>query len=136
MNEIQFKKNYSAWIDPAYAARYPQESGSKAQKTGSAESTFAQALRKSVEESDSRLTFSKHAVQRMDARQIEVSPRLVAQMDSAVEKARSKGVKEALILNGETAFIVHVPSKTVVTTMNGGEMKENIFTNIDGAVIL
>lgn len=136
MEDIQFKKNYSAFIDPAYAAQLPHNSSQTAQKTGSTESTFAQLLRKSIEESNSQLTFSKHAIQRMDTRQIEVSPQLMAKMNDAVEKAQSKGVKEALILNEGTAFIVNVPSRTVITTMNGGEMKENIFTNIDGAVIL
>ncbi|WP_434084601.1 hypothetical protein [Lacrimispora xylanisolvens] len=34
------------------------------------------------------------------------------------------------------AFIVNVPNNTVVTTMSGNEMKENIFTNIDSAVLL
>lgn len=136
MDEIQFKKNYSAFIDPAYAVQYSHGTAQKTQKSGSTEGTFAQVLKKSVQESNSQLTFSKHAIQRIDTRQIEVSPQLMAKMNDAVEKAQSKGVKEALILNGGTAFIVNVPSKTVITTMNGGEMKENVFTNIDGAVIL
>ena len=137
MDDIQFRKNYSALIDPAYAPK-PVGTDRAVQKAGGSgeESSFAQMLRKTVEESSAQITFSKHAVQRMDARQIEVSPQLMAKMGDAVEKAESKGVREALILNGATAFIVNVPSRTVVTTMNGGEMKDNIFTNIDGAVIL
>jgi flagellar operon protein len=135
MDDIQFKKNYSTYVDPAYATQLSQTK-SVAQKTSGSENTFAQILRENIQKSDTQLTFSKHAVQRMDTRQIEVSPQLMAKMDDAVEKAGSKGVKEALILNGGTAFIVNVPSKTVVTTMSDEEMKENIFTNIDGAVIL
>ena len=34
------------------------------------------------------------------------------------------------------AFIVNVPNKTVVTAMDQGESSDNIFTNIDGAVIM
>lgn len=34
------------------------------------------------------------------------------------------------------AFIVNVPNKTVVTAMNQNESDENIYTNIDGAVIM
>lgn len=137
MEDIQFKKNYSALIDPAYAARLA-DTGRAAQKTGEGgeKGTFAQMLRQSIEASNAQISFSKHAIQRMDVRQIEVSPQLMAKMDDAVEKAGSKGVKEALILDGGTAFIVNVPSRTVITTMNDGEMKDNIFTNIDGAVIL
>lgn len=131
MQDIQFRKNYSALVGPsALQAQQPKPAGTG----GKSNTSFSQVLETTLQ--NSGLTFSKHALQRMDARQITVSPQLVTQMSDAVEKARSKGVREALILNGGTAFIVNVPSSTVVTTMNGGEMKENIFTNIDGAVIL
>lgn len=137
MDDIQFKKNYSAFINPTYATQLANTDHT-AQKTGEGaeKGTFARMLQQSIEASNAQITFSKHAIQRMDARQIEVSPQLMTKMDDAVGKAESKGVKEALILNGGTAFIVNIPSRTVVTTMNGGEMKDSIFTNIDGAVIL
>lgn len=136
MDDIQFKKNYSALISPAYAAQFTKNTTPALQKTGPKEGTFGQMLRNGIQQNNAGLTFSKHAIQRLDTRQIEVSPQLVEKMNDAVDKAQSKGVKEALILNGGTAFIVNIPSRTVITTMNGGEMKENIFTNIDGAVIL
>ena len=41
-----------------------------------------------------------------------------------------------LIIGKDGAFIVNVPHNLIVTTMNGNEMKENIFTNIDSAVLL
>ena len=134
MQNIQFQKNYSALIDPIPALKTEQPKPQTAQ-TEKPTASFAQILRDTVS-SGNGLTFSKHALQRMDSRQIAVSPQLLSQMSEAVEKARDKGVKDALIFNGSTAFIVNVPSGTVVTTMNGGEMKDNIFTNIDGAVIL
>lgn len=133
MSDIQFQKNYSAWVDQSYPVQTGQ-TVSSSQKTDLGKDSFAQILQEAVQQNG--LSFSKHALQRMDARQIEVSPQLLSQMNDAVEKARSKGVRDALILSGSTAFIVNVPSSTVVTTMNGGEMKENIFTNIDGAVML
>jgi flagellar operon protein len=34
------------------------------------------------------------------------------------------------------AFIVNVPNQTVVTAMDQSESIDNIFTNIDGAVII
>ena len=134
MNNIQFRQNYSALIGPAYPAQ-PGGQEPKTQRTGAQDGSFSQILEQTVQKQGG-LTFSKHALQRMDERQIEVSPERMARMDGAVEKARSKGVRDALILDGSDAFIVNIPSATVVTTMSGGEMKENIFTNIDGAVIL
>lgn len=134
MEDIQFKKNYSALISPDYRVGISsQKSG--VQKTAPNGGDFAGILQDRIRETG-QVTFSKHALQRMDSRKIEVSPQLVSQMSDAVAKARDKGVKDALILSGSTAFIVNVPSGTVITTMSGGEMKDNIFTNIDGAVIL
>lgn len=135
MNDIQFKQNYSAMISPAYTPQANPKAAQTAGKAGSSHS-FAEMLQDAVQKSSADLTFSKHAIERLGARQIEVSPQLVEKMSDAVDKAGNKGITEALLLNGDTAFIVNVPNRTVVTSMNGGEMKENIFTNIDGAVIL
>lgn len=135
MDDIQFKKNYAALIPPNYKvnpANSPQQSGA-AQKSETDD--FAEIFNRSLQQKQ-QLTFSKHALQRMDSRQISVSPQLVSQISQAVENARSKGIRDALILKGQTAFIVNVPSGTVVTTMNGQEMTGTVFTNIDGAVIL
>ena len=57
-------------------------------------------------------------------------------MESGVQKASEKGIKESLVLIDSLAFIVNVPNKTVVTAMDQGESIDNIFTNIDGAVIV
>lgn len=135
MNDIQFRKNYSAFISPEYIGQAEQKK-IPPQKPGNNAVTFDEILQKNIKTGDNGLKFSKHALKRIDARNIDVSPQLVAQMNSAVDKADGKGVKGALILSGTTAFIVNVPSKTVVTAMDSGEMKENIFTNIDGAVII
>ena len=40
------------------------------------------------------------------------------------------------VLVDDIAFIVNVPSKTVVTAMDQAETNSNVFTNIDGAVIM
>lgn len=82
------------------------------------------------------IRFSKHAAQRVQQRGIEVSDRLITELNQAVEKAKSKGARDVVIIAKDGAFIVNVPHNLVVTTMNGTEMKENIFTNIDSAVIL
>ena len=134
MDDIQFQKNYSALVNPNYAVTPVTTDAKQKIGTDKSNSEFAQLLQQNIQKSQP-LTFSKHALQRLDSRQIQVSPQLISQINSAVEKAKSKGIKDALILNGQTAFIVNVPSSTVVTTMSGQEMTANVFTNIDGAVI-
>lgn len=55
---------------------------------------------------------------------------------SGVQKASEKGINESLVIVDSLAFIVNVPNKTVVTAMDQKEAADNIFTNIDGAVII
>jgi flagellar operon protein len=135
MEDIQFQKNYSAIINPNYEITSEKNNSQRANVTDQSNSNFGQLFQQKVQQNQT-LTFSKHALQRMDSRQIQVSTQLVSQINNAVEKAKSKGIKDALILSGQTAFIVNVPSSTVVTTMSGQEMTDNVFTNIDGAVII
>lgn len=82
------------------------------------------------------LQFSKHAQERVVQRGIELTPELMEELNDAVKKADAKGAKDVVIFDSMNAFIVNVPNKMVVTTMSGSEMRDNVFTNIDGAVIL
>lgn len=93
---------------------------------------FSDCLKKELSE----LKFSKHAQKRMISRKINLTEIEVDKMDKAVKTAESKGVKETLIIMNSMAFIVNVPSKTVVTAFDNNALKENVFTNIDGAVII
>lgn len=96
---------------------------------------FKSLLEKSLKAKDD-VTFSKHAQQRVSERQIDVSTMTMTNLNNAVSRAREKGVKDALILNGDTMFIVNTTNNIVVTALKGSEMKDNVFTNIDGTVII
>jgi flagellar operon protein len=135
MEEIQFKKNCAAFVRPDYAVNGARRAPAAGPEVSGRESEFARLVKQTAGR-NRKLTFSRHALQRMETRGIQASQQLVSQLSGAVEKARAKGVKDALVLNGRTAFVVNVPSGTVVTTMNGGETAGTVFTNIDGAVVL
>ena len=79
---------------------------------------------------------SGHAMSRAEERGIELTPALMQQLAGSVEKAQEKGAKNILAFNATQAFIINVPFGRVITTMNQEEMKENVFTNIDGAVLI
>lgn len=83
-----------------------------------------------------QLKFSKHASQRLESRNISLSEEQNARLEDGVEQAHAKGIKDSLVLVDSLAFIVNVPSKTVVTAMDQTETQSNTFTNIDGAVIM
>ncbi|MEG2928840.1 MAG: TIGR02530 family flagellar biosynthesis protein [Oscillospiraceae bacterium] len=85
-----------------------------------------------------QLQFSKHAQERVTQRGINLSQELIDNLNQAVVMARAKGAKDIVVINNSqnNAFIVNVPNNVVVTTMAGSEMKNNIFTNIDSAVLI
>ena len=80
--------------------------------------------------------FSKHAAQRLSNRNIELTKDQKERLQAGTAKASQKGIRESLVLVDQLAFIVNIPNNTVVTAMQQNETDENIFTNIDGAVII
>ncbi len=82
------------------------------------------------------LRFSKHAMGRLSDRNIELSGGQIKRLSDGARKAGERGIQESLVLMDELAFIVNIPNKTVVTAMDSSETQNNVFTNIDGAVIV
>ena len=96
-----------------------------------AQQSFRTQLLTRQQESQS-IAFSKHARQRAEQRGIQVDDELMDQLSDTV----AKGATNILAFDTTRAFIINVPNGRVITAMSPEEMKENIFTNIDGAVIL
>lgn len=86
--------------------------------------------------SESEVRFSKHAANRLNDRNIELTSNQLERLNDATKRAGQKGIKDSLVLIDELAFIVNTGSNTVITAMDQAETKENIFTNIDGAIIM
>ena len=82
------------------------------------------------------LQFSRHAVERIASRKIELSREQLEQVGANVERIAAKGVRESLLVMKNLALVVNVSSRTVVTCMGGDDMRDKVFTNIDGAVIM
>lgn len=82
------------------------------------------------------LKFSKHAGERLEERNITLSNEQMKRLEEATVRADEKGIKESLMLMDNMAFIVNVKNSTVITAMDQTDNKDNIFTNIDGAVIV
>ena len=100
-------------------------------------SGFGAVLQQELARAEERqIAFSKHAIARAEERGIAVTPALLDRLTDSVERAQAKGATNILALDQSLAFIINVPHNRVITTLSQDEMKENIFTNIDGAVIL
>ena len=82
------------------------------------------------------IKFSGHAQTRLQSRQISLSDHDVARLGQAMTKAATKGAKDSLVLMDKTAYVVSVANRTVITAVASDALKENIFTNIDSAMIL
>ncbi len=95
-------------------------------------------LQKTLQESGKtqELRFSKHAAGRLNDRGIELSDNQMERLCDGVRRAGQKGIKDSLVIVDELAFIVNVPNSTVVTAMDSTETQDNVFTNINGAVIM
>lgn len=82
------------------------------------------------------LKFSAHAMERLQKRNVALTQESLNKLTDAVKKAELKGCRESLVLMGDLALIVSIKNKTVITAIDGERIKENIFTNIDSAVIV
>jgi len=91
-------------------------------------------LRREIDKGEIR--FSGHAEMRMRMRNISLSQEEMAKLNDAVDRAEAKGARESLILMDKLAFIVSIKNRTVITAVDEERMKENVFTNIDSAVIV
>lgn len=103
--------------------------------TSAQKSSFAEILQQQLKE-ESGVNFSKHAAKRVADHQIELDDDSLNRLNEGVRLAEEKNLDDTLILVGSTAFVVNVKNNTVITAMNSKEIKGNVFTNINGTVIV
>jgi len=126
-NRVHFPRFPTSVQDAGKAAGAP---GRKGKGEGG---SFAGILERTRQQG---LSFSGHARQRLQARRIDLSPQDLDKLEQAVEKAAARGCRSSLLLYRDMAFVAGVPSRTIVTAMDGQSMREHIFTNIDSAVLI
>ena len=95
--------------------------------------SFADALQQAG--AASKLQFSKHALARVQRRGIELDAPTLQRLSKGVERAAGKGARDSLVLVDGTAFVVSVRNHTVITAVDSEHMNDQVFTNIDSAVI-
>lgn len=78
---------------------------------------------------------SAHAEERLKSGRIQLSQEQLDRLNGAVSKAAAKGARESLILIDDLALVVSVKNRTVITAIAPDRVKDNVFTNIDSAVI-
>ena len=83
-----------------------------------------------------RLRFSAHAQRRLASRDIRLDGRRLDQLARAADRAAAKGATDSLVLLNDLGLIVNLPSRTVVTALDGDRMRDGVFTDIDSTVII
>jgi flagellar operon protein len=96
---------------------------------GAAGTTFADLLQ-------DRLKVSGHAKTRMESRNINLSQDDWNRVLGGVQRASDKGANESLVMVDNVALVVSVKNRTVITAVDKDNLKDNVFTNIDSAVIV
>ena len=95
--------------------------------------SFKQVLGDQLDQGGVR--FSKHATQRMQSRGIEMSENALGRLNQAVRMADEKGSRDSVVLLDSAALVVSIKDNTVVTVADKEQLKGNVFTNIDSAII-
>lgn len=103
-------------------------SGPGTKGIGNFDSIFQEELQK--------VKFSGHALERLESRNIELNGMQLGKLNDAINTAKEKGSKEALVLMDEQAYIVSVQNNTVITVLDKNTMGNNFIGNIDSAVLV
>lgn len=106
---------------------------------GKPQVSFAQTLAQASAKQG--ITFSGHAQTRLASRQINLTEEDLSKLSGALDKAAAKGARSSLILmdsnqTGRVGLVVSIPNRTVITAVDTQCLKENIFTNIDSAMLV
>ncbi|MCI8600839.1 MAG: flagellar protein [Oscillospiraceae bacterium] len=130
-------KFYSPVVTGAPVTSTPRIDHAPASAPSSKESrlAFQDVLREQIEKAGG-VTFSRHAVKRAAENGINLSDESLRRLNAGVQLAGEKNLEAPLILVGSTAFLVSVKNNTVITAVDSASAGGNVFTNIDGTVIV
>jgi flagellar operon protein len=105
-------------------------------KKAKTQTSHSSSFRDVLFEAQRTLKISKHAQQRLQERNIHIDEQQWAAIQEKVLEAKQKGVRDSLVLTNKAALIINTVNQTVITAMNREEAQTQLFTNINGAIIL
>jgi len=126
-------------VDYPVIVQKPAPAGSPgAGKTGQAAgstASFGEILSAEFERAGG-IKLSAHAERRLQERNLTLNREDLSKIEGAVQKAAAKGSRESLVIFGDLALVASVRNRTIITAMQGKDMQDHVFTNIDSAVIV
>jgi flagellar operon protein len=109
-----------------------QETGTQKELDKLRQQSFYEILNTKI--TPDEVSFSAHALRRLEQRNIIVDEQMKEQLEEAIEKIALKGGKESLIMLENVAYLVSIPNKKVITALQNND--DNVFTNIDSAYVM
>jgi len=110
-----------------------KETQQVAQTAQTPETANFRSVMESVSANTRTVQFSKHANMRLDARNIHLDGEQLRRVEDGIARAQGKGIRDSLVLVDNIALVVNITNKVVVTALS---QQDQVFTNIDGAVIV
>lgn len=104
-------------------------------KTHTTQTNFHELLTSQIQKNDS-IKLSKHAEKRLEERGIVIDSDKWSQIEAKVKEAKHKGVNDSIVVLENAALVVNAKSNTVITALDRQEAATQIFTNINGTIII
>jgi flagellar operon protein len=122
-------------IQETYLQQSHESSKTQENETQSFSEIFRQRAGLNSDKGLDALKFSKHADARLADRNISLSQEQLERLEEGARRADEKGIRESLVIMDNLSFIVNVKNRTVITAMDMNS-NDNVYTNIDGAVVI
>ncbi len=96
----------------------------------------SQAQAPALPQKENGIQFSTHALRRLQERNLAFDKEEYSKLQTALDKLKTKGGQDSLVITGKAAYIVDVPKNTIVTAIDKESMSENVFTKIDSTILM
>jgi flagellar operon protein len=113
----------------------PVQPTAPAQRQNATQATSGPSFSEVLTSHTSAPQFSRHALQRLQQRGITLDQSTLGRLTEGVSRAAGKGSRDSVVFVDGTAYVVSVANNTVITAVPSEHMRQQVFTNIDSAVI-
>ncbi|WP_062048723.1 TIGR02530 family flagellar biosynthesis protein [Bacillus sp. JCM 19034] len=83
-----------------------------------------------------KLIITKHAKSRIESRNILIDDKKWLEIEQKMTEAKEKGLKESVVITDEATLLVNAQTHTVITALLRSEAKDQIFSNINGTILI
>lgn len=89
-----------------------------------------------VQEQAKGIHLSTHALKRLQERNLSLDKEEYTKLQTALDRLKTKGGQDSLVITSKAAYILDVPKSTIVTAIDKDSINENVFTKIDSTILM